>query len=300
MSSATYVTTFLAVSALGLAGYAVYSGGEAQRALDALQAQYQAENSAQDQIQNQAQDHTLTSEQLSALQDMTDTLSDRVLELESSATGAFTDRVRSALLDDPGMVFAAVDAYEEQQIAAQAALYQDQLSADAYTPVLGNPDGDITLVEFFDYNCSYCRTAMDDVLNLVADDGNIRLVLKELPILSIESQDAALVALAAADLVDYLALHRAAMSSPGQVDAPLMLRIAEELGADMDALNAELDDDQANLMSALLNTHEVAQALGIKGTPAFYLEGTLIPGAIDRSDLEARIADLREERANQG
>ena len=315
-SRSSTLSLLLAASALGLAGYAIYQGGATQQDLagqlaqiEVQAAQLQEENQALgDQLaqaaqaleeQNQSLATIPSIAQLSELQELTDVLGERILEIESSTAGSFTQRVRTAVLDDPTMLFEAVDAYEQQQIAAQASLYQDELTRDAYLPVLGNPDGDITLVEYFDYNCGYCRRAMEDVLALVADDGNIRLVLKEFPVLSVESQEAALVSMAAADQVDYLTLHRTAMSTPGQVNADLMLSIAEELGADMDALQAELSDDQCSLISALLRTNEVAQALGITGTPAFYIEGTLIPGAVGRGELEAVIADIRAARDEQ-
>ena len=246
--------------------------------------------------------------QVAALTALVEEMTDRLLALESTEESTeesannrdFTAQVRRALLDDPSMLFDAAQAHERQQVAAQARLYDEDLNGDPYVPVLGNPQGDITLVEFFDYNCGYCRRVLETVINLVEEDGNIRLIFKEFPILSKQSQDAALVALAAADQVDYLALNRAAMSTNGQVDRRTMLTLASELGADPIALEAELTADAQNLMAALGRTRQVADALGIAGTPAFYIEGQIIPGAASQAQLAAIIADIRAAREEQG
>lgn len=234
---------------------------------------------------------------LADLEAMNAILIDRLLNLESADAGAFVDQVREALLADPAMLFDAVDEYERQQVGPQLEIYADELSGDPYLPVLGNPDGDITLVEYFDYNCGYCRRAMEDVLALVEADGNIRLILKEFPILSEQSQDAALMAVAAAqEGVDYLTLHRLAMTSGGTVDGNVILQNAALLGGDVEAIQARLDANQQEYIEALLVTREVTSALGITGTPAFFIDGEVIPGAVSRGQLENTIAEIRTSR----
>ena len=250
--------------------------------------------SAQDSTPSQA--ITALEARIAELETLNAELINRLLDLEATKNGLLTDQVRAALMDDPSMIFDAVEEFERQQIAMQADIYADDLNGDPFLPVLGNPDGDITLVEFFDYNCGYCRRAMDDVLSLVESDGNIRLILKELPILSEHSQTASLNALAAAQDVDYLALHRAAMLSNGTVDGQIVAQIAGELGADVEALQARLERNQDSYLSALSRTRDLAQALGISGTPAFYIEGEVIPGAVSREELARRIADIRAAR----
>ncbi len=231
------------------------------------------------------------------LEAMNAILIDRLLGLESADAGPFVDRVREALMTDPGMLFDAVDEYDRQQVAAQIEVYGDELSGDAYLPVLGNPDGDITLVEYFDYNCGYCRRAMEDVLALVEADGNIRLVLKEFPILSEQSQEAALMAIAAAqEGVDYLTLHRLAMTSGGTVDGNVILQNAALLGGDIEAIEARLAANEQSYLQSLLITREVTNALGITGTPAFFIDGQVIPGAVSRGQLENTIAEIRAAR----
>ena len=242
-------------------------------------------------------------DQTRALAELTPDLGLRLLDLESEfgaaqAAPPFADQVRTALMGDPAMLFDAVDAYERQQVEAQVARYSDDLTSDPFIPVLGNPEGDITLVEYFDYNCGYCRRAMDDVMQVVEADGNIRLILKEFPILSPQSQEAAVFAMAAADDLDYMALHQAAMRSPGTVSGQTMLAAAMELGLDPDELQDEVEARQEEYLAALSRTREVAQALGITGTPAFFIEGRVIPGAISAREMQAIIADIRAERDN--
>lgn len=237
-----------------------------------------------------------TVDQLSEILEITSTLEERMIALESSAQDQFRARVREAIMADPVMLFDAVDTYEKSQVSEQFSIYSDLIQSDPYIPVLGNPNGDITLVEYFDYNCGYCRRALADVLSIVESDGGIRLIMKEFPILSQDSQDAAVVAMAAAEFVPYLDLHRAAMTSSGRVSGSSMLTLAVELGADLDQLQARIAEEQESILSSLNNTQTAARALGVSGTPAFFIEDTLIPGAVGQGELSEVIADIRAAR----
>ena len=239
---------------------------------------------------------TTTARTLAGLESLASDLGDRVLDLESADASPFDERVRAALLNDPGMLFAAVDAFEQTQNADLFATYAPDIQNDPFLPAFGNPNGDVTLVEYFDYNCGFCRGAMNDVLNLVEADGNIRLIFKEFPILSQESHDAAMVAMAAAQHVSYLDLHRAAMRSPGQVTGDAMLALAVELGASADAIRDTLVQQQAQMIANLDRTRAVSQAMGITGTPAFFIEDRMVPGAVSGAELAQVVAEIRAER----
>ena len=106
----------------------------------------------------------------------------------------------------------------------------------------GNPNGDVSVVEFFDYNCPYCRHALHDVVKLIDDDGKVRLVLKELPILSDDSVAAAKLALASNKQGKYFEMHQKLLSEPGKADKAKALRIAKDLGLDVDQLQKDADD----------------------------------------------------------
>ena len=223
----------------------------------------------------------------------------RLTDIEAADAAAFASRVRAVLMDDPALVLAAIEALREQRVAETAQTYQKELSSDLYLPVLGNPAGDVTLVEYFDYNCGYCRQTMGDLLALVEADGNIRLLLKDLPFLSDQSVEAAVMALAAVqEGVDYLALHRLAMTSDGTVDGKVILEYAAQLGGDSAAIEARLGANRESYINYLGDAIEVANALEITGTPAFFIEGKVIPGAVSRDQLENTIAEVRALNAD--
>lgn len=293
--------TLLAVAGLGLGGFGAYSAYSAHQNLDVLRDQNATlmesleKTSAKLSDQGTSLNAAASAESLAALEDTTVALSERVLNLESTAAEPFGTRVRSALMSEPAMLFEAVAEYERLQIAEQAAIYADDLNDDPYIPVLGNPDGDVTLVEFFDYNCGYCRRAYGDVMELVEADGNIRLILKEFPVLSEQSREAAVVAVSAAALgLDYNTLHRRAMEGSGTMDADAMLQIVADMGGDRAAVEADVATNRGAYLAALARTQQVGQGLGVTGTPAFYIEGTVIPGAVGKDQLAAVIAQVRE------
>ena len=152
--------------------------------------------------------------------------------------------------------------------------------------MLGNPDGDVTLVEMFDYNCGYCRGALPDLATLIAEDPNLRVVLKEFPILSKSSVDAARVAVLVGEAdVDYWAFHQALFTSRGQVDKDTALAAADDLGLNPVAL--ELDMESRRGRRAIQKSYDIAKALNITGTPTYIIGDEMIPGAIGIDELRS-------------
>ena len=241
-------------------------------------------------------DNDATTQAVAGLERAANDLGNRLQDLETAQALPFGERVRAALLNDPTMLFAAVDAYEQAQNGDLFAAYAADIQSDPFLPVLGNPAGDITLDEYFDYNCGYCRGAVEDVLTLVETDGNIRLILKDFPILSKASHDAAMVAMAAAQHVAYLDLHHAAMTFQGQITGDAMLALAVDLGANAEAVRETLVQQQVQLIANLDRTRTVSQAMGITGTPAFFIEDRLIRGAVSGAELAQVVAEVRAER----
>ena len=208
--------------------------------------------------------------------------------------------VRDYLLKNPDVLVESLQIYQEQQLQAQReqqrqaiAALKETLERDPDSPVIGNPDGDVVLVEFFDYNCPYCKRVADDVRTLVEEDGNIRLVMKELPILGPQSRYAAQAALAAVKQDKYDELHFALMDQEGRLDQLRILQIAQDLGLDIDQLQKDMRDPEIN--AALRRTYQVAQSLQINGTPAFIVGDQLLPGALSAEELKAVID---QQRAN--
>lgn len=179
---------------------------------------------------------------------------------------------------------------ERARIALDA--MHDDIYNDPANIVLGNPEGDVTLVEMFDYNCGYCRQVVADVMSLVEEDPNLRVILKEFPILSQGSVDAARVGVLVNDAdVDYQAFHTALYSSRGAVDGESALSAAEQLG--LSRVSLQLDMNTQEVSDALQRTYSIAQALGITGTPTFIIGDEVIPGAVPKEQLIQRIENMR-------
>tara|TARA_R100000365_G_scaffold1588_1_gene5333 strand:- start:3217 stop:4092 length:876 start_codon:yes stop_codon:yes gene_type:complete len=188
---------------------------------------------------------------------------------------------------------AQVRAEESERARIALAAMEEEIYNDPANIVLGNPDGDVTLVEMFDYNCGYCRQVVADVMALVEEDPNLRVILKEFPILSQNSVDAARIAiLVARSEVNYQDFHTALFSSRGQVDTQAALAAAESLG--LSRVSLELEMGAPDVSEALQRTYTIAQALGISGTPTFIIGDEVIPGALPKADLVRRIENMRE------
>lgn len=208
--------------------------------------------------------------------------------------------VREFLLKNPEILVEALEEYQrrrkaEGQAKARQALVdnREQILHDPASPVGGNPNGDVTLVEFFDYQCGYCKSVVDRVADTVAKDKNIRWVFKEFPILGPVSVYASRAALAAhrQDKDKYHELHLAMMRSRGKLTEKKVLRFAAEAGLDVARLEADMKTPE---IAALIEPNmALAEALDIRGTPAFVIGDVLVPGAIDAATLNRLIAAAR-------
>lgn len=207
--------------------------------------------------------------------------------------------IESYLMSDPKILqrmSVALDttlqAEEREQATTAIASMQDAIFNDPDQVVLGNPEGDVTLVEFFDYNCGYCRAALPDMAALLAEDPNLRIVLKEFPILSNESIDAARVAVLVGKAdVDYWTFHETLFTSRSQVDKQTALAAASDLGLSPVALELDMGTDA--VAKAIQTSYEIARALNITGTPTYIIGNEIIPGAIGLDELRTRIANMR-------
>lgn len=160
--------------------------------------------------------------------------------------------------------------------------------------VAGNPDGDVSVVAFFDYNCPYCREGAPELAKLIANDGKIRLVLKELPVLGRDSEAVARIALAAIPQGKYLALHQSLFTEPGRATKEKALRIASSLG--LDTAKLEKDMQEPAIEGAIAANRQLADNLGIDGVPFYIVGDRGVPGEGDGlyDALVARVADVRK------
>ena len=207
--------------------------------------------------------------------------------------------IHDYLLAHPEVILEAVDKYQKQQEQASAqkqaqALVdrREELLHAAADPVIGNPNGDVTIVEFFDYRCPYCKSVAAAFVDLYEKDGKVRFVLKEFPILGPESEFAAKAALAAQKQGKYRALHLALMTFKGQLTVDDVRRLAGDVGIDVAQL--ERDMQSPDIAATINRDYSLAQALGIKGTPAFIVGNELIPGAISAEEMQKKIAAARK------
>jgi len=172
---------------------------------------------------------------------------------------------------------------------------------DANAPILGNPKGDVTLVEFFDYRCPYCRQVEPWVQTLLKEDPGVRLVEKEFPILGPASIYAAHVALAAWKQGKHTAFRNALMAKEGNMDErsiheDLVLQVAKSVGLDMDRM--KVDMTRSDVEGEIQGDMRIAQLLGLTGTPAFIIGAELVPGATDLATLRAMVDDARHGHLN--
>ena len=205
-----------------------------------------------------------------------------------------------AIRENPEIIMEAVRALEAREVAAQTAQVKETLQQersilenDPNAPVLGNPDGDVTIVEFFDYNCPYCRQAKPEVQALLAADPDVRLVYREWPILGEGSVFAARAALAARAQGKYEEFHWAMMEMKGRAEEASVLRIAEDVGLDIEALRADMGTPEVNDHIAL--SMRLTQALGFNGTPSFVIGDSLLPGFVKADVLAEHVAKARGE-----
>ena len=176
----------------------------------------------------------------------------------------------------------------KQAIAAR----RNELLHDAGSPVAGNPDGDVTIVEFFDYRCPYCKQVEPSLETLVKQDPKLRIVYKEYPVLGEASVYAARMALAARKQGRYAAFHDAMMATKGEINQDVIQRVAAAAGVDVAKAKTEMNTPDIDAL--IKQNYALAEALDIQGTPAFIVGDTLVPGATDIARLRQLVADARK------
>lgn len=209
--------------------------------------------------------------------------------------------IRAYILENPEVIVDAMQVLEQRQQNAQRNADADLIARlssaildDGFSHVGGNPDGDITVVEFLDYRCGYCKKAHDGVQALVATDGDIRLVVKEFPILGPDSTFAARAAMAAQAQSGrlYEAFNDAMMRHQGELNQRTVLAIAESVGLDGDQLQAEMESPE--IAERIRTTYSLAREMGINGTPAFIIGNEIVRGYVPYDNLRELVEAARE------
>lgn len=207
--------------------------------------------------------------------------------------------VRQYLLDNPEVLVDVSKALEEKQQADDEAkrgavltTRADDIYRSEADHVAGNPKGDVTMVEFFDYNCGWCKKGLPEVMALLDDDKQLRFVLKEFPIFGGDSDYAAKAAIAARRQGKYWELHVAMLGHEGKVTRDAVDELAKAKGLDVDKLKADMESPEVG--EIIRKNSELAQQLSINGTPAFIIGDKVVPGYLPKDGLMASIKGVRD------
>jgi protein-disulfide isomerase len=210
--------------------------------------------------------------------------------------------VHDYLLANPEVVKEAIEELEKREKLAEAEARtktvtrnNDKLFNSANQAVVGNPNGDVTIVEFFDYNCGYCKQSLNNVAKLIESDPNVRVVLKDFAILGSDSQEVAQVAFAVREQFKgqkFWEFHRKLLSGRGHIGKAQALAAAKELGADMDRLEKDLKSP--SIAAGMKEVEQLAEELKFNGTPSWVLGKEAIVGGVPYADLKARVDSLHK------
>lgn len=206
--------------------------------------------------------------------------------------------IHDYLVAHPEVLVEAMQAAEDKAKADKDAAAEKNIRAkhadifdDPASPVGGNPHGNVTLVEFFDYRCPYCKQVEPDLEALVRDDPQLRIVYKEYPILGADSVFASHIAIAAIKQGKYPAFHQAMMNTKGTIDEAVILKVANSVGIDVAKAKTDLTAPEVDAM--IKKNFNLAETLDISGTPAFVIGGKLVPGAVNKNTLKKLIDEAR-------
>jgi protein-disulfide isomerase len=214
---------------------------------------------------------------------------------------ALDQAIHDYLMNHPEVIVESLRAAEKklqdaQDAAARTAIgdRQSELLRDPASPVAGNPNGDVTIVEFFDYHCPYCKQVEPTLDALLKEDPKIRIVYKEFPILGPDSVTASQAALAALKQgpQKYTRFHAAMMSTKGAINEGVIMQVARDAGLDVTRLKTDMK--AADVDAMIKRNYDLAEALKIHGTPAFIVGDALAPGAVDIDTLRKMVADARK------
>ena len=222
-------------------------------------------------------------------------------EMTDEERALFRAEVRAYLFENPEVIMQAVEILQQreqqQQVQADSDLvstHADAIFNDGYSWVGGNPAGDITLVEFLDYRCGYCKRAHGEVAELLESDGNIKWIVKELPILGDASVLASRFAIAVKQVAggdSYHAVADALMAFQGDITLPALRRLGSTFGLDMDAVEAQMDSPEVT--AEIEQTRALAGLLQISGTPTFVMQDELLRGYLPLEQMQALVTDKR-------
>jgi protein-disulfide isomerase len=217
--------------------------------------------------------------------------------------GEIENIIKSYLIAHPEVLQDVMAEIDKRQAEAETEKHKEGVKQYSkvlfYSPrqvTLGNPNGDVTMVEFFDYNCGFCRRALADMLGLMKQDPKLRVVLKEFPVLGPGSVEAAQVAVAVRmqdkDGKKYLEFHQKLLGGRGQADRTHAIEAAKEAGVDMTRLEKDMASDE--IKATIEENMKVAEALGLNGTPSYVIGSDVVVGAVGLPTLKEKVEAARQ------
>jgi protein-disulfide isomerase len=229
------------------------------------------------------------------------TLPAAAAEFTAQQRKAVEEIIHDYLTKNPDLMLDVLQAAQDklkgesrEKAAAALVEHRRELLEDPDTPVGGNPKGDVSLVEFFDYRCPYCKQVVPAIDALLAKDKQLRFVYKEFPVLGPDSVHAARAALASRKQGKYEAMHRALMAVKGQIDEPAIMKIAASVGLDVERLKADMAAPEID--RALKANIKLAETLDIRGTPGFVIGDEIVPGAVSLDTLKQLVDAARQSK----
>lgn len=226
-----------------------------------------------------------------------------ISEMSAAERQTFRAEIRSYLLENPGVLMEAIAVLEQQQQADQSAndvallaANEVDLYADPSSWVGGNPEGDVTIVEFLDYRCGFCRRAHPEVTDLIAKDGNIRLIIKEFPILGEQSTLASRFAIAVLQLAGqdmYKKAHDELILFRGEISEESLTRLATRMGLDAAVVTEQMNSPDVS--EVISQNRALGQRLQINGTPSFVFGDQMVRGYLPLNDMESIVREMRAD-----
>jgi protein-disulfide isomerase len=210
--------------------------------------------------------------------------------------------VKKVIKENPDLIFQTLLDYQQKTAAERMSkatqnlvALQEKISHDTHSPSIGNPNGDVTLIEFFDYHCGYCKRFFPEIPKLLEEDKGVRVIFKEFPILS---EDSAALAVYSIDPKKYYDYHIELMNSSGKFTEDMLTDAATHIGIDADAFKKAFQDPERK--KTIEANRKLADDLGVDATPAIIIGTELLPGAVPYEDLKAKIQEVRDSQKQRG
>jgi len=224
-----------------------------------------------------------------------------VAAAESLSKEAVEKIVHDYIMEHPDVILDAVNQYQQKSIEekqkAAVETNREYLFRDERSPVIGNPDGDVTIVEFFDYNCGYCKRVLPTVQELVKEDKGLKVIFKDIPILGPTSETAAKWALAAQKQNKYFEFHQALMNHKGPITDDALSKISTDL--ELDPTRLKKDAETTDVLLQIERNRSLFTQMGFGGTPAFIIGEEIVPGAVSKDDMQKLIEKARANKPKE-